>query len=503
MAQRNIQRSSQSRVFTLEGGAGPGTSAVYQGLGRAVTPDQAGGDVTPVRIASAKAYGLFDTVDTIVGIKGLPSMGIEVRKRRQLSEFMTLFQKECPVDVQLHIGSCTDPTDFQSFELIEVLEGGRITNYSTNDQGAFDGDQEASVVETLPFTGDAYYQIVPIRDSEIGESQIVQEIVGVVIPDSISCGDCGAPSDGSQVVFAVTKSNAGSPGLPAEVIATQDGGATLIESILDTIGADEDPTGLAAVGTDLVIISNADLALHYAPIADILAETETWTRVATGFVASNGPNAIYSSGRTFTWMAADNGYIYFTADITTGVTPQQSGSLTTENLNAIHGLDEDNVVAVGDNNAVLVTANGGDTWSAVTGPNVGVNLTTVWVRSALEWMVGDAGGNLWFTRDGGVSWTAKAFSGSGAGMVHAIAFATRTVGYMAHSTAASVGRVFRTVDGGATWFRIPTGGIQITAHDQINALAVADGAPDNVRANLVWAGGLADDATDGILLKFA
>lgn len=503
MAGRNQQKASQSRIWTLAGGAGPATDVAYQGLARALSPDWAGGSITPVRGPSARGYSQYDDLDEIIGQRGLPTMSIETRKRRQLSDLLTQFQGGCMVDLQAHVGSCQDPTDFLAFELIEVLERARITNYSTSDQGAFDGDQEAIVTETLPFTGSIYYEIVPIRDTELGAAEVVAEVIGVTVADKLNCGDCGSPSDGASVVFAVTLANAGSPGLPATVEIIVDGSTVSGESVITTLGGAESPSGLAAVGTNLAVISNDSESVHYAAIADLIAESEVWAEVTTGFVSNKGPNAIFSLGRTFTWIVGDGGYVYFSADITAGVDVQSAGSVTVQNLNAIHGVDEDNLVAVGASNAVLVTENGGATWRAVTGPNVGVSLLCVFMHSKYTWFVGDAAGNLWYTIDGGVNWTAKAFSGSGSGRVDDIVFATQTVGYMAHATSTPAGRVFRTVDGGATWYRLPGTGLTLTANDRINSLAVPTDAAENVMANTVFAGGLADNGTDGVLLKIA
>lgn len=502
MAARNLLKRSQTRVFTLEGGASPAAVALYQGLGRALSPDQAGGEVTPIRGPSSTQYGAFDIIDEIVGQEGLPTISLEMRMRRAMSDMLTLFQKKCPVDLHIHAGVCTDPTDFLTFETAWVYEGARMTNYGGDELGAFDGDQEGVPTETLPFTARDMYQLKALRDSELAAGDIAQEIVGITVCDSVSCGQCGAPSDGASVFFAIQKSHGGSPGLPAELIFSADGGATIGSTIVDTIGADEDPTDLVCVGTNLVIISAEDNALHYAPIADILAGTESWTRVDTGFVALKLPNRLFNAGRAFTWIAADDGYIFFTADITAGVTPQTSGSLTTQDLQDIHGIDEENLIAVGDSNALLVTTDG-QNWSAVTGPAVGVNLTACWMRSTQEWLVGDANGQLWYTRNAGLTWTEKTFSGSGAGTVKAIAFATSNVGYLSHTTAAGVGRIFRTIDGGASWQLVPGGGVSLTDNDGLNRIAVAPSAPANIRANLAYVGGLGADATDGILLKLA
>jgi photosystem II stability/assembly factor-like uncharacterized protein len=177
---------------------------------------------------------------------------------------------------------------------------------------------------------------------------------------------------------------------------------------------------------------------------------------------------------------------------------QHSGSLTTQNLNAIHGLDELNVVAVGNSNAVLVTTNGGDTWSLVIGPAVGIALNAIWMRTEEEWFVGTANGRLYYTRDAGLTWTERTFPGSGAGQVRDIQFATPTVGYMAHDTAVPAGRILRTIDGGHSWYVLPENIGSIPANDRINALSAC-----GEDVNIVYGAGLADDAIDGVIIKGA
>lgn len=497
-----ILKNSQTRVFTLEGGSGPGASAVYQGRARALAAAHNGGAFTPIRGPSRTRYGDFETILKTRAQAALPTMSIEMREARAVSDMLTTFQKRCDVDVQVHAGSCTDPTDFNSFEFVRILESAGMENWATNDQGTFEA--EATVEETLPFTGEELYDVKPLHDTQLASGLIIQEVVGIAIIDGISCGNCGAPSDGASVIFTIQKSHGGSPGLAAEIVFTDDGGSTLGSTHVSTLAANHNPSDMAGVGTNLVVISGEDLSVHYAPVSDILRSAETWTKVVTGLVAAKLPTRIFSRGRTLTWIAASGGYIYFSSDITAGFTAQTAGGITTQDLVDIHGVDDVNLIAVGGLNAVLVTSNGGSTWSSVTGPNVGVGLTSCWMRSIREWLVGDAGGNLWFTRDGGVTWDAKAFNGSGSGSVDAIAFATRSVGFMAHTASAS-GHVLRTIDGGASWTRIPDGGNigTLTLNDKINRLAVAASAPNNIKANLVHAVGLGDDASDGIWLKIA
>ena len=496
-------RSPFSRVFTIEDRAGPANVPLYLGQGRAMGPSWGFGDLTPVRIPDPDRYGAFKTVDAIRGEEDLPSMPLEVRYQYTISELLRIGRKGCPLDAQVHFGKCQDPRDFNGgWDKILVVEGAVVTNFGTGELGALEQGQDAVVNESVDLTGLDMYELKTIAMQELAAAAITREVIDIVICDSIQCGLCGIPSDGCQAFFAITLESSASPGLPAELFYSSDAGGTVSSTNVTTLDAGEAPDALACVGTNLVVVSNADCALHYALIADIVAGTETWVRIATGLVCPNGePNAIFSLGSVFSWLVGDGGHVYFSADITSGVTVQDAGSVTTENLQAIHGYDENNLVAVGDNNAMIHTQNGGDTWAAVTGPSVGVNLTTVAMRGENEWVVGDAGGQLWYTRDAGVTWTEITFPNSGTGIVRHVSFPTPTVGYLAHDSIVSgtvLGRIYRSIDGGHSWYVLPEGTGAIAGNDRINKVAAC-----GENANIFFAGGLGDNGTDGILVKGA
>jgi photosystem II stability/assembly factor-like uncharacterized protein len=342
------------------------------------------------------------------------------------------------------------------------------------------------------------YEVGPLGLAALGSSEVVMQVVDITICDSVQCGVCGIPSNGCQTFFAIQVATTGSPGLPAELIASSNGGSTLIQRNVTSLPANRNPTAVACVGTRLIVISNDDCSIHYATLANILTSNETWTRNASGLVCVAGaPNDVFSLGSAFTWVVGNGGYIYFASDITSTWTVQDAGVTTTQNLNAIHGIDEDNLVAVGANNAVVYTRNGGQTWASVTGPAVGVALNTVWMRGKDEWFIGSAAGNLYYTRDAGVTWTTKTFPGSGSGQVRDVAFATPTVGYLAHDTTAPAGRILRTIDGGNSWYVLPESTGTIPTNQQINAVAAC-----GEDVNTIYAGGLGT-TTDGILIKGA
>lgn len=502
MAEATYVKTPYSRLFVIEDRAGPANSPDYKGQARPLGPSYSFGDRTPVRQPSDRRYGGFDTVDAIKGERGLPTISVENRYQYTLDEFLALAKKGCAFDLQIHFGQCQDPKAFNDFNKILVLEGTDISKWAASEMGAFEQGKEAVIMDTIDTNSLEMYEVLRLVFQEIAGTEIVQEVVKVVICDSVSCGLCGIPSNGCQTFFAITKSHGGSPGLAAEVIYSSDGGATIGQTNIGSLLATEDPSGAACVGTRLVVVSNEADALFYTTIADLVNGAATWVKNVTGIVASGSPNRIFSLGTSFTWIVSDAGYIYFSEDITDRVTVQEAGVATVQNLLGIHGIGFNDLIAVGASNVVLKTNNGGQTWSLITGPAVGVSLTCCWMISKTEWLVGTANGKLYYTRNSGVSWTEKTFPGSGAAntSVDDIQFATRTVGAIAVNVSgvSAVGKILRTISGGNSWYVLPEGGGAIPTNDKVTSLALC---ADDV--NRVYAGGLGANAVDGILLRGA
>lgn len=487
-------RNDFSRVFLIKQRAGPSNPPSYQGLWRAGALSWNQGDVTLVRVPSFSEYGAFDTVGKILGQPGNPELPITARYTNDVSELLKMAAAGCDHDLQIHMGSCRNPQDFNGgWDKIVVLEGAHITSYGTGDLGALDPSERAVVNEEVPFAGEDAYEIKPMNFASKASGQITQEVVSVSICDSKTCGLCGLPSDGCQVIFALTKSTGASPGLTAELIFSDDGGATWDQSNISTLGATEDPSAVICVGQYVIVISQSTLSVNYAPIVDVLEGAATWTRVTTGFVVGGEPRAVHSASPGDTWVVGAGGYIYKTAAPTDGVSVQDAGTATTQQLNDVSGVDTLNVVAVGNSNAVVYTDNGGDTWTTVVGPAPGVNLTSVQMVNSLRWLVGAANGRLYYTETAGQTWREKSFPSAGTGGITALAFVNQTVGYMGHTTAGGAGRVLRTIDGGFSWYVLPEGTSSIPTNQRINALAVC---PD---VNKIWAAGLGV-GTDGILI---
>lgn len=497
---REVTLAGESRVWLAENGAGPQHPFLYQGCMKIGDTSWPQGDITRIECPSPTRRNEFIEVAAVQGAQERVGTQLMGRYPRDVSDLLRITRKRCRFDVQVHVGKCEDPQDFlRGWEKIKVYREARISEWGDENAGALESGDQNPTNETAEVSSADLYEIVPIAFAEKAKVEVTRQVYDIVVCDSVSCGGCDDPSDGCEKVFAIQRGAGATPGTTPAIIWTKDGGDTWTVSQITTMLADEIPAGLACVGGYLVAISETTAGLHYALIADILEGTETWTEATAGFAVAIEPQAISSAAAGFTWIVAEAGYIYFTADPTTGVEVQDPGVATTQTLNAVHAFDQFNVVAVGESNAVVRTDNGGETWQAITGPAVGVSLTAIWMLSPKVWFVGTGTGLLYYTIDGGLNWTAKALPGVPTA-IKDIAFVDDTVGYIAYTVAGPVGRIARTVNGGYSWYLLPEkpGTGSLPANDAINALAPC---PSNV--NVLFAGGLADDANDGIIVKAA
>jgi len=492
----------EARTFVIPRQAGPANSPLYVGHMRGGAHSKPYGDTTPRYLPSSSAYNQFVPFVNIRGERGNPTLSLTAYAQHQVSLMEKLGDIGCPLDLQLHYGLCEDPKDFNGgFDFIRVMEGADITAFNEDETGALEPSDQNIVMQETPISALESYGIVPLTFAQRATTQLQNEVIKALYCDAVSCGECINPSDGDEIAFLIQKSSGGSPGLKAEVAYTQDGGSTWADTIIDTMATGEEPSDAACVAGNLVVLSEDSGSLHWAPIVDILAGTETWSEVTTGFEVGGEPRGIYAADSRTVFIVGAGGYIYQTEDPTAGVTVVDAGVATTENLTSVHGAGTNIIVAVGENNAAVLSTDGGDIWGALTGPVVGVNLNRVFARSESELWVATNGGELWWSVDQGVSWTEKSFSGSGAGVARDVVFATPTVGYFAHDTATPAGRIFRTIDGGYSWYLLPEGVGSIPANDRINSVAIPFGTVPNIRANEFIAGGLADSSTDGIAVK--
>ena len=491
----NAFTNTYSRVWFQEGGSGPSRPRTYHSNWKAGSISWDRGDLTVIREPDPNAYNSFIRVGRYRGEPGDPELPITARYTFQRSKLLKVARLDCEHTLHIHMGQCENPQDFpRGWEKAMILEGAAINSYGTEDIGAMSPDENAPVNEEVPFVGTDLYEVVRMTFAEMAPDLVTAGIAGVHVCDHAQCGACGVASDGCQVVLALHLATAGSPGAPTSILYTTDGGGSW--STVAGPPALTTSTGMYCAGDTVVVMDGDGDSLWYTSLSDLVLGNVTWTQTTNGFVAGQGPLAASALGASEVWVAGGGGTVYMSADPALGVEVSSQGA-TANDLNDIHALDSLNVVAVGADNTILATNNGGLSWSLLPGPAAGVVLNAVWVRSSLEWLVGTADGRLYYTINGGGTWVEKGFTGAGTGQVRDIVFATPTVGYIATSNGGSNGRILRTIDGGFSWYVMPEGAGTVPANEGIDHLAVCNDP------NILYASGVGAGGTDGLLLKGA
>lgn len=174
-------------------------------------------------------------------------------------------------------------------------------------------------------------------------------------------------------------------------------------------------------------------------------------------------STIYNSigGRAMTMVGSkiivvcSGGYIFYSTDQGDSWAVLDAASETTQDLNDITQHDRDYVYAVGNSNAFIRSSDGGVSVGSVTGPAPGVNLLSVACNRNGFVFVGTNDGRIFRSADRGTTWTEMLDFGGGT--IPWIQFDPKTLwtAYAIYNTATPVGKVYRTEDGGLTWYLVP------------------------------------------------
>lgn len=490
----NISKQGQWAVFVQPDGSSPANPFLYVGclsLG-GFTEDLGTGE--PIYCPSSESPGVYNIVDTTTPPSALPTTDFTQHMSRLLNDFWWKMRKQkCEFNFMVKGSNCARPDDPDDFQAKIIARKAKVTNFTT---GAFHSLGEDAVMDlTGSLIMRGFDRFLPIQAGEVADTSTFSEALDGIYADKTQCGDCGDISDGCQKAYVLTTTITASPALAAQVVHTIDGGKTWATDNVNTLGV-QAAKAIARVGTRIVVVSQVDTAHHFKAQSSIDANVASgWTRVATGYVATKGPNAIWSKNTNETFIAAQGGYIYFMTNPTAAVTVLTDGSVSTQNLNDIRGAGQ-TIVAVGANNAVLVSSNNGKTWSLVTGPAVGVALNTVEVITSSIWWIGADNGKMFYTTNGGTTWV-EATPDSNITNVPKIRFVDEVVGYMIATLSAS-NRLYRTADNGNTW-RYDGSYVSGLPSTTVSKYDFVSPCPNTY--NVALLGGLKTPGTDGIIVQ--
>lgn len=418
-----------------------------------------------------------------------------------------LAQVGCQANFYEVVGQCDDPGQFLVgwSQYVLIYPQGQVTNVDLGDRTSFEGSAMLKGALDVTFSR-PLYAVGRLGFSPASTATDLTALIPTDVANGTNSrcgGDCGPANDGSNNWYVA------GPGAVAAkpfVEYSTDGGSNWTSLTIATAANNEQPVAIAQHQNYLVVVTKTaggatQGGYYYSEIdPQTGVPSSTFTKVTTGFLnsASKAPNDIYIHSLNEVYFPADGGIVYFTSDITAGVSILTNAGATSANLIRMHGY-QNTLVAVGASSAVIKSIDKGKHWAATqTAPTTTIGNGVQVINSSVYW-VGGTSGNLFYTRNGGITWVQKRFSGDGAGSVTDILAATPEVMYFSHNTTTPNGRIFTTWNGGFSFTNTAPRINNLGTTAGITRLACPFTAPDGVAANNLVAVGTAANGTDGII----
>ena len=480
--------SGKSRMF-LRGGTtvklDPSQTYVYKGRttlsgGLGMTRAESTDTTAP----SDKVGGDTTVIQTVAGSLENRTVDILQYADKEMSEvYWGLIRRNRAFDMVIPGGASRQPQDVDDWDSMILVEDCVFTELTLGDE--FNPQEEANtllqVTGTISYSSANFRRIGQIAFAEVADSTFTLEAL-----------DCGYRVVDNGIEWYILVAYSTGVSEPVIVGRNYQGTYTAV-TMAGAFANTENANKMAIVGSYAVIASNDAGGHATITLANVLAGTDGSAINTSGYTASKEPNCIWARSAGEIFLGGDGGYVYKLATPTGGATVKDAGDATTQNLNAIHGY-KDQIVAVGESNAFILSEDNGENWSAKTGPNSGESLTAVWVHDEDIFFVGCLDGDLYYTTDAGDTWT-QITHGTSISNIHDIEFVegSKTVGYMVGSTG-SAGEIVRTIDGGATWsgaspyIKSHPAAVDlnaVSAYDTNTVMAVGEGAASDGIAILV------------------
>jgi hypothetical protein len=392
-------------------------------------------------------------------------------------------------------GRCADLSDFyRGWESYMLIYSGMKFEGTVDLGTRMAMDSDDPLKDTADAKGIAIYPVGVISFGEEATTDVVVEVIDVVYGTVNTCGNCGVANDGTQLIYALTRANVGSPGAPGQVVYSLDGGLTWATSSITGIGLSAEPAYIDISGSILFVGTNA-VTLFWTQLNADTGAPSTWNSVTLPVAMTD----VYVQSAQAIYFCASSGRIYRTADIAIAPTLIDSGG--TDNFSRISGTHE-TIVAVGANGRVYRSTNNGATWASLSAP-AATTLSAVAVLSSRDIWVGGSNGNVYHTINNGATWATAGLPRTG-GTVQDIIFATREVVWIAYALS-SVAYLITSLDGGGSWAdnagTVRIGSWPVFA--RANRLAYPTASDIGIAANYLCVAGLASSLTDGILISGA
>ena len=369
-----------------------------------------------------------------------------------------LEKAKCPMPIYVNVRDCGRADTFDNYVRSFILQKAEVGDRGVND--IVHREDDTAAMMSFDITA-----IPPVlRAFTLGVGRVttseVQALNDVAFTKDVRCaGACGAYQDAGKTGYAVGDALAASPANTADVLKSTDGGETWAATSTDPFAGAEDISSVVLfyMGRDTLRVLVARGTTDAGAPAEVAYSDNggtTWTVANVGSTnaqyATKG-GALFALDQYNIWFASTGGYLYKSEDGGVSWTAKQTGVLTTGNYNCIHMANEREGFAGAAADVIVKTGNGGDTWTACTATGGGGDILTIFALDKYRVWVGTDDGDIYYSVDGGVTWTERTVTGLTAGTIADIQFANDMIGYLVHNTSGPVGRIYRTINGGYSW----------------------------------------------------
>ncbi len=357
----------------------------------------------------------------------------------------------CKMPVYIRMSQCGDRLNFLNYDLIFRLNNNLFSSRGFSNLAMREGTDLAE--RTFGLSADPpvylFYPLVFTRQT----TTETENLRALVVAGEAQCqGPCGPAKKSCDNLYAGAEA---ATGVTANVLKTTDRGNTWAATAADPFAADEHIScgvsfPINRTTRRIIVGRGTTDAANPAEIAYSDDGGATWTNVNIGstvalFLPWSG--SLFALDQYHIWAGLDNGDIFFSSD----------GGLTwteqvTANANAIHGIhfaNENYGAFVGAANTIYKTVDGGAHWTAVTGPaaKAGVIARSVVVLDSQRLWVAYTDGYLYYTNDGGTTWTRRTFTGTVTGIGKIISLTDGDLAFCGYRTVSAahyplVGRSF-------------------------------------------------------------
>jgi len=367
-----------------------------------------------------------------------------------------LEQVTCPATLYITMRECGRADIFSNYVRAFAMTLSRIVS----EKIAGLVMREEDKLSTLSFELEARPPLVKIWKPSLARLTTAENrgINAITTCGIMQCASGCGPAQGlCEILY---KAGDAGDGVGGTVYESLDSGATWAATGTRPFGATENISALICVetgnGSRLIAARGTTDGGNPAEIAYSDDGGDTWTNVNVGSV--NGAYvpwhaALFAVDWQHVWVVTTDGYVYFSDDA--GATWTTLASGFTEDLWAIH-VNGDYGLAGGVNNALASSSDAGASWALISGPasQAGDTITQVQVIDANNWWLTYDDGRLYYTDDGGVTWTERTLVGVTPNFISDLKFGSGICGWMIVTNTTyleAASSVLRTIDGGNTW----------------------------------------------------